>query len=301
MKERGREVQTMRIKTINTQTCKEQIQNLNVSEEVKMGLFKIEHVASSDNKVIKSLVKDIFICSPSCKELSKMAKCYERIITCNSVYPIRGTRTYLELAFPASGKDKEYKEFFASPKLAAATQDYFTGVFLISFEQWNSTNELFREPVFKDLIKFINDNKKHISFVFHVTPDFKDKLMLANELGKYVNLYLFEHDLPDMDKALEFVETKLNESGIKLDCEGKRELRKIMQEKINIESSCYKGYETLERIVSNLQFELYVQNSLEGERYLESVCIDNDRIRKAAGNISIPDETMYGKRQLGFK
>lgn len=114
----------------------------NIAYSIKDTLHKIERVTSSSNKKMKASVKDILLVSPSCKELSKIAKCYERIITSNGVYPVRGVRTYMELVYPASGKDSDLKAFFASPRLAAATQNKFTGVFLISFEQWNGANEL---------------------------------------------------------------------------------------------------------------------------------------------------------------
>ncbi len=292
----------MNKKKNKAKTCNEMIQSLNVSDEVKDGLYKIDKVASSGNQLIKSAVKDLFISCPSCKELSKIAKCYERIITCNNVYPVRGTRTYLELAFPSSGIDKDYKEFFASPKLAAATQNYFTGVFLISFEQWGGANDLIRSPAFNELVKFINDNKSRISFVFHVKPEFKEQKVLLNEISKYVNLYIMEHNLPDMNMAFKFVETKLNESGIELDKAGKQELKKLLEDKIDMDASTYKGYQTLERFASNLQFELYIQKCMDSdnEKKTDFCLIGKDEVKRVSNSILMPDKTISCKRKLGF-
>ena len=60
-------------------TAKSMIDELNVSNEIKDTLYKIERVASSPNKKMKASAKDILLVSPSCKELSKIAKCYERM------------------------------------------------------------------------------------------------------------------------------------------------------------------------------------------------------------------------------
>lgn len=279
------------------------IANLNVTEDIKEKLLSIERVASSENIKVKASVKHLFINSPSCKELSKIAKCYEKIITNNKVYPVRGLRTYLELAFPATGKEKDYKEFFASPRLAAATQDYFTGVFLISFEQWKSAKELLQDSSFSNLIKFIDANKCHISFVFHVTPEFKDISFLYHELSKHVNLYLLEHSYPDINMAVKYIETQLIDSGIKLDPSGRHEIQKLVEEKIDVSSTAYHGYQTLEQFVAGLQFELYayiMQKQAGGEYKNADFVIGEDEVRRIVQNFEMPDEPIVYERKLGF-
>lgn len=276
------------------------IRNLNTSEDIKVVLRKINSVASSSNSKMKQSVKDLFIVSPSCKELTKIAKCYERIIITNGVYPTRGTRTYLELAFPYSRREQDYKEFFASPKLAAATQNYFTGVFLISFEQWTSSNDLVKDFAFKDLISFIDSNKEHISFVFHVTPKFRDAIYLKNELAKHLNICQLEHSLPDLNSAINYVEKQLSEAGIKMDSSGKREITKLLEERIDVTSKSYQGYRTLEKFVSNLEFELYA--TIVGKNCDKefSCCIGSEEVKVIAADIDIPDESYSFQRKLGF-
>ncbi len=290
------------LKQKTKETCSEMIQKLNVSEKIKNSLHTVRQVAASKNANIKSSVKHLFISSPLCKELSKIAKCYERIIISNGVYPVHGARTYLELAFPSEKNEKEYKAFFASPKLAAATLDYFTGVFLISFEQWKGARDLIEEPAFMDLVKFIDDNKGRISFVFHVTPEFKDKKVLMNELNKYVNLYCLEHALPDFDTSLQFVEMKLREAGIKFDQDGREGLKQLLENKVDVTAASYMGYLTLEKFIENLQFELYAQESIykktvkkRGEKL-----VGKKEILMASDYISVPDETITYKRKVGF-
>ena len=276
------------------------IENLNTSEEIKDVLRKINSVASSSNSKVKQSVKDLFIISPSCKELSKIAKCYERIIVTNGVYPTRGTRTYLELAFPSSGKERDYKEFFASPQLAAATQNYFTGVFLISFEQWTSANDLVKDSAFKDLTQYIDSNKERISFVFHVTPEFRDSNHLQKELSKHLNVCLLKHSLPDMDSTIQYVEKQLSEAGIKLDSSGKREIIKLLEEKIDVTSKSFQGYRTLEKFVSNLWFELYAITAGKNGDPNSSYCIGGEEIKVIASAIDIPDENDSYQIKLGF-
>ncbi len=281
--------------------CEELIDSLNTEEEVKDVLRKIQKVASSPNSKMKQSVKDLFIVSPSCKELSKIAKCYERIIVSNGVYPIRGTRTYLELAFPSSGKEKDYQEFFDSPRIAAATQNYFTGVFLVSFEQWKSANELIRDIAFKDLIQFVNDNKDHISFVFHVTPDFRDAKALHNELAKHLNICQIKHSLPDMKSAVRFIEKQLLESGIELDSSAKKEMKKLIETKLDVNSNAYQGYSTLERLASNLQFELYACFSERNDSTDESAFqIGKSEVQGIAEVIEISNMDNTYPRTLGF-
>ncbi|MGN0438748.1 MAG: hypothetical protein ACI4F4_09520 [Lachnospiraceae bacterium] len=277
------------------------IENLNTSEEIKDVLRKINSVASSNNPKMKQSIKNIFIVSPTCDELSKIAMCYERIITTNRVYPTRGTKTYLELAFPASGKDIDYREFFASPKLVAATQNYFTGVFLISFEQWKSASELIRDIAFVDLTNFINSNKEHISFVFHVTPQFKDAKQLQKEFAKHLNICQIEHSLPDLKNAIQYVEKQLCEGGVELNASGKRELKKLLEEKIDVTSNSYYGYRTLEQLVSNLLFEFCAVISEKSDSVEEmSFSIGKEEVKGIASKIDIPDESDIFHSKLGF-
>lgn len=284
-------------------SSKYDIQGLNASTEVKEALEKIKSVAASENQKIKSSVKDLFIKSPSCKELSKIARCYEGIITENKVYPLSGAKTYLELAFPNTDNPKEYKDFFASPALVSATRDYFAGVFLVSFEQWKGAYELIRSPFFKDLLRFIHDNKDTISFVFHVKPDFRDGNVLYNELSKLVNLVCLEHSLPDLKQAVSYVEVQLAESGIKVAKNAKCELKRLVEEKIDITSQDFEGYVTLEQLVANLQFELYAQatqkTNSDGDS-AELYMIGKEDIRSASAHIKMADHRLEHQRKLGF-
>ena len=280
---------------------KYEIESLNVSMEVKEMLEKIKSVAASGNPKIKASVKDLFIQSPSCKELSKIARCYEGIITGNNVYTQRGARTYLELAFPTSEEPRDYKEFFASPSLVSATQDRVAGVFLISFEQWKGAADVLRSPYFSELCKFITDNKENMSFVFHVKPDFKDSEKLYNELCKLVNLVSLEHSQPDLVQACEYVETQLMESGIRVQKNARGELKRLIEEKIDVTSQNYQGYLTLEQFVANLQFELYIRVSRKKNKETSQYhMVEKEDIRGVWDIVNVPNHSCENQRRLGF-
>lgn len=280
--------------------CNRLIDGLNTSKEIKDALRKIFYVASSENSKMKQSIKNLFIVSPTCKELSKIGKSYERIITSNDVYSTRGSRTYLELAFPASDNQSDYKEFFASPQIAAATQNYFSGVFLISFELWKSANELLKDKVFDDLISFIDSNKNNMKFVFHVTPEFNDASYLETELEKILNIYSLKHLYPDVGEAFKYIEKKLNEAGIVLDSDAKFQLKEILYEIKHVGSGLsYFDYRTLDKIAANLQFELYV-NSEDKREDLKFCVIQKKDIAMIASKIMMPEAEKSICRKVGF-
>jgi len=108
----------------------EMIEKLNVTEDAKVVLRKIRGVVSSSNPLVKASIKNLFITCPYGAALSDYARAYERIIVENSVYRVVGKCTYLELAFPRRGTDKEYAEFYNSTRIVAATINEYVGVFL---------------------------------------------------------------------------------------------------------------------------------------------------------------------------
>lgn len=237
-------------------TSKDLIELLNAPEEAKSVLRKIYKVASSENNQIKETVKDIFVTCPEGAGLSEYAHAYEKIIVENDVYRVKGKETYIELAFPRLGGEKEYRKFFDSPRLVAATINDFVGVFLISFEQWASYNELMREAFFDKLLQFIDDNKNKVSFVFHVLPEFVDSDKLANLLNSHINIIKVELKKPNVYEAIEYVKEELRNKGIKVDNHAEKCLEEFISEKIKIESKSYVGYSTLDKLTQDISFEI---------------------------------------------
>lgn len=277
------------------------INNLKVSEEAKSILRRVKKIAASSNGKVKASVKDLFVVSPSCKELSKYARCYEQIIMGHGVYKIRGAATYMELAFPQGNKE-DYQKFFASPRIVASTQNYFTGVFLISFEQWTSSRDLLSEEGFRHLLQFVDDNKHRISFVFHVRPEFGGCSQLVQALKRHVNLLETKISYPDLDVAADYVAKQLKESGMKLSAKAKTELKKLIDEKVDMNSPAYSGYTTLEMLVEDIRFELYdsitTREEVDCKETCKTVCDKNVRLVAESIDVSVEEPVI---RRLGFQ
>lgn len=275
----------------------EMIQKLNVTEEAKVVLRKVQGVASSNNPLVKASIKNLFVTCPYGAALSDYARAYERIIIENGVYRVVGKGTYLELAFPKKGTDKDYAGFYNSPRIVAATINDYTGVFLVSFEQWGGYNELVRNEAFYGLLEFVDRSKKNISFVFHVLPEFADKEKLYLLLSSHVNLINVELANPDLSKATEFVISELKKTDITLTDSAQRELGNFISEKVDINSSQYLGYRTLERLSQNLIFEA---SCILNEEQNENKKIDIQMLEKLSREIDFTIGESDKKSKLGF-
>lgn len=273
------------------------IEELFVSEEAKEVLRKVRGVASSSNPLVKASIKNLFVTCPYGAALSDYARVYERIIIENTVYRVVGKGTYLELAFPKMGTEKDYAEFYNSTRIVAATINDYTGVFLVSFEQWCGYNELARDEAFPGLLKFVDRNKKNISFVFHVLPEFTDKEKLYLLLSSHVNLKKVELINPDLSKATEFVISELKKTDITLTASAKRELGNFISEKVDIASPHYLGYRTLERLSKNIIFEASCILNVEQKGNKK---IDVQMLKKLSDEVDFSLDEKDKKSRLGF-
>lgn len=275
----------------------ELIENLNVTEEAKVVLRKMQRVASSSNPAIKASVKNLFVTCPHGAALSDYARAYERIIIENDVYRVVGKGTYLELAFPKMGTDKEYSEFYNSAKIVAATINDYTGVFLVSFEQWSGYNEIVRDSAFSEFLKFVDNNKKNISFVFHVLPEFSDREKFYSLLNGHVNLKKVELSNPDLSKATDFIIGELKRSEITLTDSARKKLGEFVSEKVDISSQDYLGYRTLERLSNNIIFEA---TCIFDEEQKTDKKIDVQTMERLSGEVEFSLDERTTKSKLGF-
>jgi len=275
----------------------EMIEKLNVTEDAKVVLRKIRGVVSSSNPLVKASIKNLFITCPYGAALSDYARAYERIIVENSVYRVVGKCTYLELAFPRRGTDKEYAEFYNSTRIVAATINEYVGVFLVSFEQWSGYNELVKDEVFTEFIKFVDDNKKNISFVFHVLPEFADKEKLYLLLSGHVNLIKTELINPDLSKATEFIIGELKKTDITLTDSAKKKIGEFISEKVDITSPHYLGYRTLERLSKNIIFEA---SCILNEERIGNKKIDVQMLERLSDEVDFKLDVKDKRNKLGF-
>lgn len=273
------------------------IEKLNISNGAKSVLKRVNKVTSSDNVTMKKSVKNLFIVCPHGAGLSEYARLYERIIISNGVYPIRGKGTYLELAFPRMGSEKDYAAFFNSPRLVAATQNDFTGVFLISFEQWNSYNDILKDKAFDELLAFIDQNKGNISFVFHVLKDFYDSDKLARALNSHVNLEKLQLTKPMLSEAIDYVTKEMMKTNIILTDGAKSNLEALIRNRVNTESQAYLGFETLKRLADDIIYEVacFCNADSNGDRYVNS-----EMLISISKSINFTLDDIEAKLKVGF-
>lgn len=249
----------------------EKIDKLNVSTKAKEVLKRIDKVSRSESVAMKNSIKNLFIVCPNGAGLSEYAKAYEEIIISNGVYPIHGKGTYLELAYPRAGLEKDYIAFYNSPRLVAATQNDYSGVFLISFEQWSNYSELSRDTAFDTLLSYIDRNQKNISFVFHVLPEFGDADKLASVLNGHVNIERLQLSKPQLKEAKEFVNNEMKKTKIRFTGGAQDKLDTLIENRVNMESQAYLGYETLRRFTDDLIYEVVCicDEDVNGERKID--------------------------------
>ena len=279
----------------------EVIKELNVDEEIKEILRNIDKVASSSNERVKRSVKDLFIECPSCNELLDIAHAYERIIFDNGVYLARGSKTFLALAFPNSDNPSDYKDFYASPLIASATQNIYTGVFLISFEQYESGNNLVKSEHFRELMEYVEQNKSHVSFIFHVNNHMNEIDMLRNALKKHVNMVCTGFKHPDSDVASTYVMHQLSKAGFVLEEGADEEIHELIEAKIDFESKDYDGYHSLEMLTDNLQYELTVTSKGSSVNTISAGDVKNIQSRIETVSYESESRPLIGFRMGGIK
>jgi hypothetical protein len=275
----------------------ELIEKLSVTEEAKEVLRKVNRVASSSNPLIKASIKNLFVTCPYGAALSDYARVYEKIIVENAVYRVVGKGTYLELAFPKMGTEKDYADFYNSTRIVAATINDYVGVFLVSFEQWSGYNELVREEALSEFLKFVDCSKKNISFVFHVLPEFTDKEKLYFLLSGHVNLKKVELINPDLGKATDFIINELKKTDITFTDSAKRKLGDFISEKVDITSPHYLGYRTLERLSKNIIFEA---SCILNEEQNGNKKIDVQMLEQLSVEVDFSLDEKDKKSRLGF-
>lgn len=283
---------------VNFNSELEEIEKLSVSEEAREVLRRTLKVAGSKNHILKGTVKDLFITCPHGAGLSEYARAYEQIIVGNDVYRVRGKETYLELAFPKMGTEKDYADFFNSTRLVAATINVFAGVFLVSFEQFETYSELVRESAFAELLKFIDANRKTISFVFHVLPEFSEGEKLARTLSSYVNLERVVLSKPELDDGMNYIENQFKKMNLVFTQGARKQLYECICAKIDPTSKAYLGYSSLDRFVQNMLFEVVCMCDEEKDGIRK---IDSGFMKKLLESVEFVLDERETKCTLGFR
>ena len=162
----------------------EMLKNYFPLEAIKL-LDKIEKSIKVVPMKSISTIPNLLIVGDNNEMNEKYGKCFEEILLLNNIYPVRGNKTYLNLIYPKCGSKLDYERFRQSPKIVSCTQNFFYGVFSISFEEF-AGKDLFDNEEFNKLLSFIDDNKTTMNFVFCVTTKFKDFNTLKNILSNHL-------------------------------------------------------------------------------------------------------------------
>ena len=271
------------------------IRGINIPEETKEVLQKIEYAAKANGGAFKKSIPSVFLEGDKGTGSSVFAHVYERILATNHVFMVRGSKTFLELVFPRYGKEQDYQRFFQSPKIVASVQNKFYGVFAISFEEWEGM-DLIESEQFKALLSFVDNNKDNIFFVFQVTRDFKEKDKLRKVLNNHINLVEAHLGYIDHDMATDYILELLKDDGISFSANGKEELKAFLHKKVDMESENFAGYHSLEQIARSIQFELSAEDMIDGM----GLMVSDYMIRSIEDRVITPETVEIKGRTIGF-
>lgn len=202
--------------------------------------------------------------------VSSYGKVYSLIVDSSPSLKIRGSRTFLELAFP---KDNERDErlFFASPRRAASIRNRFYGTMIISFREYTGRDLIFSDS-FNKLLSFISENRDNIHFVFHILPEFTEKKHLLMKLKDVVNVMEVLLDKPTLDVGFVYIVTKLEECGYEVSKDTKILLREEILADI-ISDKSYVGYRSLNTLLERIHFEIALVGGRRKKAISESILI----------------------------
>lgn len=271
------------------------IRGMNIPEDTKVVLEKIEYAAKINKGFFKKSIPSVFLEGNKGAGSSGFAYVYERILATNHVYVVRGAKTFLELVFPKNGNEKDYQRFFQSPKMVASIQNQFYGVFAISFEEWEG-RDLIESESFKALLTFIDNNRNNIFFVFQVTSEFKAKEELKKTIGNHINLVEAHLGCMDLDMAAEYIQNLLQNDGIRFSVNGKKELERFLHRKLNIESQNFAGYHSLQQIARSIQFELLSEDLIKDK----NMQVSDYMLRNIESRVIAPENVEFKSRTMGF-
>ena len=264
-------------------------------EQTREVLCKIERAAKGSLGSYKKSIPSILLVGDVGVGRSEFAKEYERILKSNHVYTIRGTNTFLDLAFPRDGEEINYRKFFRSPGIAASIQNRFYGVFAISFEEWKG-HDLLDSPRFEELLRFIDNNKDNIFYVFEVTSGFEAKDELKSVLNNHINLAEACLKQPDIQMAAEYIQDCMESDGLVLDSSGEKELRELLNRRLNIGAPGFAGYNTLRQISKSILFELLTDESQKSGQ----MEVTDNMLRNIESRIITPGDISTRKQTMGF-
>lgn len=267
-----------------------------MDEEAENLLLKIEEVAKSSCDATKKVIPSILLTCDRGLGAEEFATEFERILSANHVYKVRGAGTYLSLVFPRNADEKLTQRFFQSPKVVAEFQNNFYGVFSISFEEWEGSDLLMHDN-FNALLTYIDNNKDNIFFVFRVTEGFKAKEELSATLKNHINIVEVSISRPTIEMAAEYIQSCLENDGLTFSMNGKKALKSFLKRKLDMDVDEFAGYSSLKQIANSIQFELVAEHELEDRR----LQVSDHMIKNIESRVVIPENiTPNQGHRIGF-
>ena len=271
-----------------------------MDEEACRVINRMFSAAKTKKSNIKQSMPSIFLTAEHGSGITSFGKTCAYILEKNRVFPVRGKNCFLELTFPGSNSEEIiFRKFFSSSRTATSTQNRFYGAFLIHFDEYENGRELVQSKGFEQLLSFIQENKDNIFFIFCFSDRFPGETMIYQELISNTNINLVKVHLqyPNADSSLSYIQNQLEEDDFWLDKEAKEEFKLFVQELIDNNSFC--GYQTLEKLVKSLRFELaQARFGKVYENETKRMIVSADKIRNVKESFLI--QKISTERKIGF-
>jgi len=203
-------------------------------------------------------------------------------------FPYAGKKDYLELNFPYGVSEKKYQLFFQSLREAAETKNMFYGVVVIGLNEWKD-KALDTEEMFASFVKFVQDNKENVRFVFLTDSDENFSARMNAYLKKYVMVETLRLPSPDEKQSMEYLISLLEKKKIELTLDGNEELTGLVNKMCEEEN--WKGYRSLKELGRRLECEQRISGT-DGKLGVEIV----GRVAKDF----LPSGVAEKKTKIGF-
>lgn len=274
------------------------LDTLNVSLEDKKLIKDIFISIQSENPVIKKTIPNLIMVAPDGAGTTTLGKEIAKVMEENYFFRTRGNDVYLELTLPKPdySMDKDLLDkFFASPRIAAGTQNKFYGVFLIDLSAWDSKELMIYQPaVWKRVTNFVKDNKNNIYFCFRIKPDFAESEKLEKELKKFLPIRTIEVKALTPKQSVQYICESMKRDGVVLSSTAKEALQKALLESGMLEQDKFLGYHSLELLVRELEYRL-----ITGWEEKKST-VSAKQIQQVMESILPKQETKSTRTSFGF-
>ena len=220
-----------------------------LENDTKKELLMLNRLDLIDKDTFPNLV----IVSPPNSGEDKATEIYRHIIQEKGI--LGKECDYLKLIFPGPDHGEEhFDKFFCSPRISAVTSNNFSGVFVVSLEEWKC-EKLIEEKCFERLMDYIQTNRK-MRFAFLCHQEDKGVDLLIEILKKHLNIVDIHIGKLSLGDSYLYVYKKLQDKGLSICKKGKSYiyLKNIILVP-NISREGFLGYRDLDRIIEIILFE----------------------------------------------